>query len=231
MRLKKTLIFILISIFVLQFCSCSSENKQIKKEKQNLANYIMANLDNDDIKVAKKGYYEASGIYITLYGSDKTEDVLELITICDEWINNNQDSYAVRERLNITVELYLNETKPRGCWTNDYVARISNYSSHPQLAPSSKFDCLDINSFDSLQSSDFRDLPNDYRYISLPSTVEIDDFEVFVDMTALEELEICDYPFEGDPQRVRDKYNEIMEIADDYTDLQFEIYYRSSDLD
>ncbi len=231
MRLKKTLIFLLILLFILQLCSCSPEKRQLRKEKKELASYILSNLDNDEIKFVETNYFGPNSMYITLYGSDKAEDILDLITICDEWINNNQDSYAVSERVPITVELYLKKPVKSGHNDYDYVVSISNYYDSPILASSAAFDCIDINSCASLQSSDFRSLLDHCRYISLPSTVEIDDFEVFIDMTELEYIMISDSPFEVDHQRVIDKYNEIMEIASDYPDLQFEIYYLSAVLD
>lgn len=216
----------MILIFGLQLCSCSPEKRQLRSEMNSLADFIIDGLSNDDIELAEKEYSENNGIFITLYGSDKSEDILELINICNEWMENNQESYAVSDGLRISVDLYRNKPVTQGWERHNYVVRIGNYSDYfGDYAAGSDFDCLEIRYCDNLQTSIFRSFSVDYRYISMPSTVEIDDFDVFVDMNELDVLVIDDAGFEVDDQRVVEKYNEIVALADEYSDLQFEICY------
>lgn len=221
MRIKKQIMIFIIVCSVLLFCSCSSEKRQIRREMNDLAEYLLNELENDNIKIANKDY-SVNGIYISLYGSNDDEDISELVTACDRWIRDNQDSSVVSGRLKIAVELYLEKPVERGMSIGDYAVRISNWSNSPDLSPSSSFDCLEINRCDSLRSSVFEYLPDDYRVIVLPSIVEFDDFDVFVSMENLEYLVISDRPLNDDTQRLEAKYEELMQIAEGYPDLHFE---------
>ena len=61
----------------------------------------------------------------------------------------------------------------------------------------------------------------DYRVIILPSTVEFDDFDVFIQMEDLEHLIISDSPFDTDRSQVEQKYAELISIAEGYDQVDF----------
>lgn len=221
MKVKKLLSLVMSAVYTgVLLSSCSPEIRQIGRETDDLVSCLNENLENDDIKVADKSYGE-SGICLSLYGSDSIEDIRNLICVCDEWIENNQESFLVSGRLKISIELYLDKPNQSGHGNLDYVARISNYSISPECAPGDSFDCIDINSCDNLPSSFFGTLPDDYRVIELPSTVEFDDFDVLVNMNELEYLVICDRPFGDDSNRLEEKEEELDRFAEEYQDLHF----------
>ncbi|SMC38585.1 hypothetical protein SAMN06296952_0875 [Oscillospiraceae bacterium] len=220
MKISKHIAVVIIIMIVFIASSCV-QDKELKYEMNDLSEAIISQLTNDDIKVAGSEYSN-TGVYITLYGSDDTADIQELIEICDSWVDSHQDSRLVSERLKISVVLYKEKPSKRKSGVEDYVVSIRNYSDNvSSIEQSDKLDCIKINVQHSIASSIFESTSMDYRVIILPSTVEFDDFDVFIQMEDLEHLIISDSPFDTDRSQVEQKYAELISIAEGYDQVDF----------
>lgn len=206
--------------FALLCTSCRDVvEPDIETDAKGLSNYIIANATNDDIEL-NNTLYSNNGVLIELYGSDSAADALEIVSICNKWLSENEDSILIRDSIMLSIEIYPEKPNEDDRDSLRYSSRVGNYDVSFASDVYSIIDCIDINYSVDFDSSLFENY--DFRYIGVPSNIVIDDFGVFVDMDRLQYLIVNDGPFGHDEQLLDDKYQEFCDYYNAYDELQFE---------
>lgn len=220
--IRKVISCFVIVLILFEIGSCNSEKGLVIKGEMNAyLDYILENITNKQIKLSKKEFSE-NGIYIELYGSQLCSDIEDLITICDGWIAENQDSVLVSERKKIRIELYYQKPDNGDRESSRYAVSIRNYGIDIAKEPSSCLDVLEIHKCDGFYTSFFGGSNLNYRAITLPSNTIIDDFDVFMSMSNLLVLEFSDHPYDNDLVRLEEIRQELEEYASNYANIPFE---------
>ena len=222
MMIRRILSCVVVILILFGIGSCHSEKEiEIKREMNEYSDYILENITNKQIKLSNKEYSE-NGIYIELYGSQSRVDIEDLITICNEWVAENQDAILVCEGKKIRIEMYNEKPDNGDRESSAYAVCISNYGIDIAKEPSDCLDVLEIHKCDEFYTSFFESSDMSYRAITLPSNTIIDDFDVFMSMNDLLVLEFSDHPYDNDKERLEAIRQELDVYATNYDSIPFE---------
>ena len=145
-----------------------------------------------------------------------------MITICNEWVAENQDAVLVCEGKKIRIEMFNEKPDNGDRESSAYAVCISNYGIDIAKEPSDCLDVLEIHKCDEFYTSFFESSDMSYRAITLPSNTIIDDFDVFMSMNDLLVLEFSDHPYDNDKERLEAIRQELDVYATNYDSIPFE---------
>lgn len=219
--MKRAVAILVTIVMVFSMISCRSDlEKSISRDMNSFADYISDNLLSDDIQICRTRCDEG-GLYIELYGSEACSDILELIMVCNDWVDQNRDSTVLRENKKIRVELYNQKPDDNDRESSSYAVRLSNFGIDYATEPSSYMDVLDINICNEFHTSSLNQLSINYRVIMLPTNSVIDDFDVFMGMKNLEALVFSDDPYDSDEAQVERLTEELSIATSEYESIPF----------
>jgi len=171
-------------------------------------------------------YKDQRSMCVDLFGTNNIEDVFVICQYINDYLEDNPNSRIITDRIKMRIQLFEKEPSRREAQDLWYLAAISNCDiiTNPiESAWNDRFVYLDANLAGDLRTSKFNKCNIPFVKIWLPTNTVIDDYDVFIRMDSLRELEFSDPVWKEDTEASNKKKEEI-KYYDKIKNLQFKCY-------